>query len=443
MLPPDDFQRKTLARNFLRLVRCGVDSLSPILLSGAWGTGKSVFCRHVERLVADEESRRDPPLDCIYIDAFRADHADDPLLMVLSFIGRHAAAAPEKLAEAFRQAVLPYAGILARTLGTAALELVIPGKSEGVVEAIRRAGLDVCETAVKRALEECARTEERVAALQAILTRLTRKRSLLIIVDELDRCRPDFALSLLEKIKHVFSVPNIVFLLVANVDGLRHSLAHQYGLHPGEADRYLDKFIHYTFTLNNSCSQWRHDSSDASVIHFHDEIRSLPYPSVFNAGADLLGMLSYLNIRNLSLREVETYARYLHVLEILSGDDTIEALRAHPVLRDLAMLAAYIYSFRPILARDLSQGIYRAEDILALLDTSETERDELLESILRLLAYCAEGLRNDGAYYDPACRAAFAWLAEQSDASFPLRYPEILWHRFFQGHIRTLNLHAL
>lgn len=442
-LPPDDFQREILARNLLRLVRCGVNSLSPILLAGAWGTGKSIFCRHVERIIRSEKGSQTRPLDCIYIDAFRADHSDDPLMMILSFLDRHAASASATMRTALRRAALPYVGILARSLGKAALELAIPGNGGTLLESVRLAAAGVYETAVTRALEECARTEERITALQTVLTRLTRRRSLLIIVDELDRCRPDFAVALLEKIKHVFTVPNITFLLVANVGQLRNSLAHQYGLQADEADRYLDKFIHYTFTLNTTCDEWRHDSSDASVIHFYDEVRAFPFPSVFDAGAELLGMPTYLNIKSHSLREVETYARYLHVLEVLSGEETIRALRVHPVLRDLAMLAVYIFCFKPAMARDLARGIYRADEVLDLLDTSEMERDDLLESILRLLAYCANGLRNDGVFYDPACRPAHAWLVEQNTSSFPLRYPEILWHRFFLGHIRTLNLHAL
>lgn len=41
-------------------------------------------------------------------------------------------------------------------------------------------------------------------------------KKILFIIDELDRARPDFSLDLLEKIKHIFSVQGVIFLLVVN-----------------------------------------------------------------------------------------------------------------------------------------------------------------------------------------------------------------------------------
>lgn len=439
--PPDDFQREILARNFLRLAGSGIPSLSPILLSGEWGTGKTVFCRLVERLVGEEKDAR-PPLDCIYIDAFKVDHFEDPLLMILSFLHRHAANAPRRTREAFARACLPYAGILAQALGKAALDLLVPSAGNTLLESVKNAGERIGDTAIERALEECARTDERILALQKVLVQLTKKRALLIIVDELDRCRPDFAVELLEKVKHVFSLPRIVFLLVANGAQLRSSVAHRYGLAPEDAGRYLDKFIHFTFTLSTTCPEWKHNSAEASVIHFYDELRELPYRSVFDAGESLFGILEYLNVKALSLREVESFVRYLRVLEFLMDDDTLQALRTHAALRELAMLAAYISCFHAPLARELSLGNYRAESVLALLNTSFMEQDELLESILRLFSHCASTQQSDGMFYDAACRPALDWLEAQKDSPMPLNYPEILWHRFFQGHIRALNLHA-
>ena len=45
-----------------------------------------------------------------------------------------------------------------------------------------------------------------------------------VCVDELDRCRPDYALSLLEVTRHLFDVPGVVVLLVINRSELAHSV---------------------------------------------------------------------------------------------------------------------------------------------------------------------------------------------------------------------------
>lgn len=69
-----------------------------------------------------------------------------------------------------------------------------------------------------------------------------------ILIDELDRCRPTYAIKLLEEIKHLFDVPGLVFVLAINADQLGHSVCHAYG--SGFAGRaYLKRFIDREYKL--------------------------------------------------------------------------------------------------------------------------------------------------------------------------------------------------
>ena len=70
---------------------------------------------------------------------------------------------------------------------------------------------------------------------------------LVFIVDELDRCRPTFAIELLERVKHIFDVPNLVFLFGINRDELSKSLRSVYG--EIETDVYLRRFFDFEFNL--------------------------------------------------------------------------------------------------------------------------------------------------------------------------------------------------
>ena len=63
------------------------------------------------------------------------------------------------------------------------------------------------------------------------------KHPLVFIIDELDRCRPTFAIELLERVKHIFDIPNMVFVFGINHDELCKSLKSIYG--DIEADVYL------------------------------------------------------------------------------------------------------------------------------------------------------------------------------------------------------------
>ena len=76
---------------------------------------------------------------------------------------------------------------------------------------------------------------------------------LVFIIDELDRCRPTFAVELLERVKHIFDVPNMVFVFGINRDELCSSLQSIYG--EIDAGVYLRRFFDLEFTLPEADSQ--------------------------------------------------------------------------------------------------------------------------------------------------------------------------------------------
>lgn len=79
---------------------------------------------------------------------------------------------------------------------------------------------------------------------------------MIFIIDELDRCKPKFALSLIESIKHLFSVPNITFLLVMNRVQLEEAVRCEYG-RGVDASRYLQKFVSIWTSLPKSRDRYR------------------------------------------------------------------------------------------------------------------------------------------------------------------------------------------
>ena len=73
---------------------------------------------------------------------------------------------------------------------------------------------------------------------------------LVFIIDELDRCRPTFAIELLERIKHIFEVSGLVFVFGINRDELCKSLDSVYGRI--DADTYLRRFFDIEFVLSDA-----------------------------------------------------------------------------------------------------------------------------------------------------------------------------------------------
>ncbi len=74
------------------------------------------------------------------------------------------------------------------------------------------------------------------------------EKPMVIMIDELDRCRPSYAVELLEVTKHLFAVDNVVFVLAVNRDELAHSVKALYGT-GFDAEGYLRRFFDLDFQL--------------------------------------------------------------------------------------------------------------------------------------------------------------------------------------------------
>lgn len=68
------------------------------------------------------------------------------------------------------------------------------------------------------------------------------------MIDELDRCRPSYAVELLEIAKHIFAADRIVFVLAINRDQLAHAVKALYGIE-FDAEAYLRRFFDLDFHL--------------------------------------------------------------------------------------------------------------------------------------------------------------------------------------------------
>ena len=263
----DIFGYESFGTDLAKLVE-SLEGPSVIALDGGWGAGETVFARQWAGLLRNRGSA------VIYFDAFAADTGDDPLFDIASQLF---AAAPDgdkrqefaKVAIALAKELMPLVagiGLRAATggaLGERELRAAVSAPADAK-KAARDSGGKDSET-FRRRLEGA---KDRAKALDCFRRGLTSlagamraealeeagdavesgcARPIVMIIDELDRCRPTYALNLLENIKHVFNTENMCFVLVTNQEQLANVVAMEYGLTRG--GEYLDKFIQATFRL--------------------------------------------------------------------------------------------------------------------------------------------------------------------------------------------------
>ncbi|TOM29984.1 hypothetical protein CGH78_24710, partial [Vibrio parahaemolyticus] len=124
---------------------------------------------------------------------------------------------------------------------------------------------------------------------------------LVVIIDELDRCRPTYAVELIEKVKHLFSVKNVVFLLVMHRQQLEVAVKSVYG--PDiDAHTYLQKFINLETTLPR-ISQ---NIYSREIDNYCDRLYYLHELETWNDKQNLQDYIVALSkFYNLSLRQLE------------------------------------------------------------------------------------------------------------------------------------------
>ncbi|WP_373036981.1 KAP family P-loop NTPase fold protein [Vibrio tetraodonis] len=69
-----------------------------------------------------------------------------------------------------------------------------------------------------------------------------------VFIDELDRCRPSYAVEMLETIKHIFDIKGVVFVVATDTRQLQHAVRVVYG-QGFDADIYLGRFFNTRYAL--------------------------------------------------------------------------------------------------------------------------------------------------------------------------------------------------
>lgn len=214
---------ETLGNIFLQTL-----GLRVVLLDDEWGTGKTVFVKQWAGHMRQRKAK------VIYIDAFENDYQSDPFLMIVTEL-------TAKLQGTDATSDLLEAG--AKAVGSI-LSSAIALNTAGLVDADKIFGL--FEEKLNQSENE---KKDLIDFREKLKSIADEDGQIIIVIDELDRCRPDFALRLLERVKHLFDVEGVTFLLVASSNTLIQMVKHAYGFDDEPAVRYLDKFMNLRASL--------------------------------------------------------------------------------------------------------------------------------------------------------------------------------------------------
>lgn len=240
-----------------------------IALDGQWGSGKTFFAKQVKMIldainpnVKNEEMGEEKeqhvqsvcnslsgghyaemqPQVCVYYDAWKNDNDNDPILSIVYSILQASESSFQFPSESnfFDKA----AAIFDYFSGKNIKDVVESFKNHTIIDTLQ------AEKTLEKSISEF---------FDSLLPEKGNR--LVVFIDELDRCRPTYAIQVLERIKHYFGNERITFVFSINAKELEHTISNYYGA-DFDSGRYLDRFFDMRIALPKPDMNWFYQSID-------------------------------------------------------------------------------------------------------------------------------------------------------------------------------------
>jgi hypothetical protein len=228
-----------------------------LCINAAWGSGKSTF------ITMWRQQLKNLGYKTLMFNAWESDFVDDAMVALLGELDLEVRKQfgdedSSKIAQTYK-ALRRFGGTLIKK----SLPLAVKVASGGLVDlddaTVERAIVDEAGKFAEAQVAAYEKSKQSISAFRATLEDLAKQLSenesqsgeakpLILFIDELDRCRPTFAVRVLEIVKHFFSVPGIVFVLALDREQLGHSVKSQYG-EGMDVTGYLRRFFDVEFNL--------------------------------------------------------------------------------------------------------------------------------------------------------------------------------------------------
>ncbi|MCF7221448.1 KAP family P-loop NTPase fold protein [Marilutibacter chinensis] len=278
----DAFDRKPFADYLTKVITArsqrmqqGEGGGATVAIDADWGAGKTFFVKNW----AEDLKEAGHPV--IYFDAWENDDGDQPAIALMSAIlqglkeWESRIPAKKRLAETaadltkrsirdLRSAVLPATGVIARGMvkkftGVAIDQLMDSFDSVDQTDDADNDSKELNEALDKFFESALASHEKRqrsladfrsnlASLLELVCSQAGAVLPLFVFVDELDRCRPSYAIKLLEEVKHIFGIRGVAFVVSTNLMQFQNSIRGVYG---GDFDgrRYLRRMFDHEYLL--------------------------------------------------------------------------------------------------------------------------------------------------------------------------------------------------
>lgn len=320
----DEFIEETISKDLLKRNRKLANTINIILkqkenfimsINGEWGCGKTVFAKQIEYLLNNNElytsvcsKNKTIPDDKIkeqevyYYNAWENDSINMPVQSLIFQLIKH-----------FNMKYEDKLNL--KEVGKSVLDVLVNIGSMGIVSMDPIFNKNYNHIDYNQMMTHVSNIEDLKKCLNNVIDQILseNKNRLIIIIDELDRCRPTYAIEMLECIKHFYNNDKLSFLVVTNNAQLAKTVKKVYG-QDYNGDLYLNRFYDVVINLNYNTTA---KIGYASLI-FN---RKLNETDIFNEI-----IMTCIHFFNMELRQINSFCTYVKTAERALGLDNDEFL---------------------------------------------------------------------------------------------------------------------
>lgn len=277
-----------------------------IAIDSPWGTGKSVFLEKFESLL---ETECGDTLRVVHYNAWKNDfwnNAFEPFAEAIFSSDWFCSALDEQTSDRAADKVLSAAKnlIIAFLKGKLEKYLDLEYAEKGFADlgdAVKNATSKYPNAISKEYAAFTDNLELMQQAMDKVIHESLKDGKLVVVIDELDRCRPTFAIETLEIVKHIMDVENVVYIFALDVQQLGAAIRQVYGADT-DATGYLMRFFSYYSRMPEA-------SADAMIGKLIDSTKNIDERELIKA--DLFSVVSKFK---LSPRDIETIGKVYQLM---------------------------------------------------------------------------------------------------------------------------------
>lgn len=222
-------------------------------IDGVWGSGKTWILQHLEEQLLEEPDNK---YLIFHYNAWENDFYDEPLVAILSImiecLIKQKTGVKEK--DSATKVITTSIKALSKVVGTI-VEKKWKVNPNDIIESVKDSGKAISDAKLTKSdFNNMLPLENALRQIKDVIKKLSKEQNIILIIDEVDRCLPEYAIKVLERLHHICNDMPVIQILSINKKNLAESISNVFGKTFSEkeninawqeqfAEKYLQKFV--------------------------------------------------------------------------------------------------------------------------------------------------------------------------------------------------------